>query len=340
MFRQSIALVAVIVGCGGKVPAKPTAAAATGEGDAAPFVQMARDALVGHRAPAANLEMLDGTHVALADILGHRPIYLKFWATWCVPCRAQMPHLEETFRAHGDQLAVFAIDVGVDDPIEAVRDMVASKRLAVPVAYDRDGSVAEQFHLDVTPQHVLIDRAGVVRFVGHAVTPELERAIATVLEPAAPGAGEAPAVAARTTSITALQLDDGTMLDLATRPHTPLALTFAALFCDSYIVDSRPEIGAACAAHARQVEQVRRSHPELTWVIVAFPVWTDAADIVTYRKRLGATGPIGIDRGNAWFRRFGVRNPYTTVVLGADGTELGRVEGDGAGLAALVDKAR
>ena len=71
---------------------------------------------------------------------------------------------------------------------------------------------------------------------------------------------------------------------------------------------------------------------------VAYPVWTDRGDIAEYRKRLGATVPIGIDRGNAWFRKFGVRNPYTTVLLDGQGTELGRVEGDGAGLAALVAK--
>src|SRR6185437_15024943 len=89
-----------------------------------------------------------------------------------------------------------------------------------------------------------------------------------------------------------LTLDNGTTLELASRPHTPLALTFAALFCDSYIADSRPAIGAACAAHARRVEQMRRAHPDLNWVIVAFPVWTAVEDIREYRKRLDVAVPI------------------------------------------------
>jgi len=336
MIARSLAL-AVLVACGSPPAAKPPAAK-SGEGDAAAFVDMARTALVGHRAPAATIELLDGSRVDLAAVLGKRPIYLKFWATWCVPCREQMPHLEETFRAHGDELAVYAVDVGVDDPIASVREFVAAKRLAVPVAYDADGSIAEQFHLDVTPQHVLVDRAGVIRYVGHKVTPELEAAIAQVLAPPAADAASAPALAAA--SFPPLSLDDGSSLDLATRKPAPIALTFGALFCDSYIVDSRPEIGAACAAHAKQVEAVRKVHPDLQWITVAFPVWTGADDIADYRKRLGATTPIGIDRGNAWFRRFNVRNPYTTIILDAAGTELGRVEGDGTGLAALADKAR
>ena len=212
MKRLALAIATVAMGCGAKdtdkAPAgavEPPAGTGSGEGEAAAFVQMPRDALVGHRAPAVALELLDGTRVDLAQVLGRRPIYLKFWATWCVPCREQMPHLEATFRAHGDRLAVFAVDVGVNDPIENVREWVASKQLAVPVAIDRDGSVAERFQLNVTPQHVVIDRAGVVRFVGHRVTPELERAIAAVVEPAAAGAAIAdPAVASPTLALPGL----------------------------------------------------------------------------------------------------------------------------------------
>jgi peroxiredoxin len=350
------ALVLVIAcGCGHRDKAPPAPAAGSGsasgsatgtgtgtgsqgEGDAAPFVETARSMMVGHRAPAVTLELLDGSHVELAKLIGQRPIYLKFWATWCVPCREQMPHLQATFEKHGDKLAVFAVDIGVDDPIEDVRDMVKDKHLTMPVAYDRDGSVSEQFFLNVTPQHVLIDKAGIVRFVGHAVTPELEQMIASL------AAGSVPAVAAEPAAVPAretpaLALDNGTKLELSTRPKAPLLLTFVTLFCDSYIADSRPETGAACAARAKQVEEQRKAHPDLAWVIVAYPVWTGGEDIDSFRKRLGIAMPIGIDRGNAWFHHFGVRDSYTTVLLDGAGTELGRVDGDGTTLAALIEKA-
>jgi thiol-disulfide isomerase/thioredoxin len=346
-------LVALVAACSAKdkggAPPSRGSVSAEGEGEAKPFVETARTALVGHRAPPVVLELLDGSRVDLSQLLGKRPIYLKFWATWCEPCREQMPHLEATFREHGDRLAIFAVDVAVDDPIENVREMVAAKKLKAPVAIDRDGSVAEHFYLNVTPQHVLIDKAGIVRFVGHAVTPELESAIAQLVDPAR--GATAPAVAGThgpvlearegsTTAMPALVLDNGSTLALASRPRAPLALTFAALFCDSYIAKSRPEIGAACAAHARRVEELRRAHPDVTWVIVAYPVWTNADDIGAYRKRLGVAVPVGIDRGNAWFRHFGVRTGYTTILLDASGAELGRVDGDGSDLSALIAKAR
>lgn len=294
--------------------------------------------LVGAPAPALTLTTLDGQALDLAALYGKKPVYLKFWATWCVPCREQMPHLEATLREQGDKLAIYAVDVAIDDPIQNVKEFVARKHLTVPIAIDQDGSVAEQFHLNVTPQHVLIDRAGVIRFVGHAVTPELEQAIASVVS----GSAGAPAtpMAAAPAALPALPLDNKTTFDFATRPKAPLAITFATLFCDSYIAESRPQIGATCAAHAKKLEEVHKAHPELTWITVAFPVWTSADDIAEYRKRLGATVPIGIDRGNLWFHKFGVRDTFTTILFDSAGAEIGRVGGDGAGLDGLIAKAQ
>ena len=319
---------------GGSYPVKgpvPTGAGSA-EGDAAEYVALPHDALVGHRAPAITLELLDGTHVELANNLGHRPIYLELWATWDPQSREQMPHLAETFVLRHDQLAVYAVDIGVADPIENVRAFVAANKLVMPVAIDRDGSIAEQLHLNVTPQHVLIDRSGVIRYVGQALAPELERALEAIVDPQPRSAAlplSSPA------AMPPLVLDDGTQLDLATRAKTPLALTFAVLFCDAYF---GTQIGTACAAHARQLEAVHKTHPELRWITVAYPVWTNDGDVRDFHKHFGTTVPIGIDRGNAWFHKFGVSDAFTTVLLDGSGAELGRTAGDGAGLPALIAK--
>src|SRR3569623_233978 len=185
MSRRVRALARVMVTWGAckKAQPPPPTGAGSGEGEAAAFVQTAHDALVGHPAPAVTLQLLDGSRVELASLLGKKPIYLKFWATWCVPSREQMPHLQATFDAHKNDLAVFAVDVAIDDPIENVRTFVANKKLTMPIAVDNDGSVSEQFHLNVTPQHVLLDRAGVIRYVGHAMTPTHDRALTTHITP-------------------------------------------------------------------------------------------------------------------------------------------------------------
>ncbi|TLY53161.1 MAG: TlpA family protein disulfide reductase, partial [Gammaproteobacteria bacterium] len=64
--------------------------------------------LLGQTAPALKLTTLDGQTIDLAALRGHKAVYLKFWATWCVPCREQMPHFEKTWRGAGDDLAVVA----------------------------------------------------------------------------------------------------------------------------------------------------------------------------------------------------------------------------------------
>ena len=73
--------------------------------------------LVGTPAPPMVLTTIDGATIDLGQLYGRKAVYLKFWATWCVPCREQMPHFQKTFEQAGADLAVIAIDVGFEDKI-------------------------------------------------------------------------------------------------------------------------------------------------------------------------------------------------------------------------------
>jgi thiol-disulfide isomerase/thioredoxin len=296
-----------------------------GEGHAA----RARDVLLGRPAPAVVLELLDGERVRLADRFGHRPVYLEFWNTWCVPCREQMPHLEAAHRTYGDRIAVFAVNLGLNEAVETIREFRAAHALTVPIAVDGDGSLAERYHVAVTPQHVLIDRAGIVRYVGHGATPELDRALEALLREDAAPADLQPAAAQATDEPLSLTLLDGSAFTLAAHAGRPVALTFVKATCDTYLAKSRPAMAAACAAHTRQVESLRRAHPRVAWVTIAHPVWTDAATLDRYRQRLATSTPIGIDEKSAWFHRFRIRTIPTTVLLDEHGVEVARVSGPG-----------
>lgn len=296
----------------------------------------AGDVLVGRRAPAAALEILDGERVQLAELLGKKPVYLKFWATWCVPCREQMPHLEAAHRKYGDRIGVFAVNLSLNDPIETVREFRAAHALTVPVVLDRDGGLAERFHVSVTPQHVLVDRDGIVRYVGHGATPELDRTLEALLrEDAAhadPSLAAAPAAPAPDEPLS-LPLLDGSTFTLAAHAGRPVALTFVSTWCDTYLSESRPAMAATCAAHARQMEPLRRANPQVTWVTIAHPVWTTTPDLEEYRQRLATSTPIGLDEKAAWFHRYQIRDVPVTVFLDERGKELERVSGSGDDLA-------
>src|SRR5262249_14961987 len=132
--------------------------------------------LIGTLAPRLRLRDIDGHLVDLGALVGQRPIYLKFWATWCVPCRAQMPHFEHAYREFGDKLAVVAVDVGLNDNENAIRNYRRELGLTMPIVMD-DGELAVALNLRVTPQHVIIGRDGRVLYVSHLADGALDNAL-------------------------------------------------------------------------------------------------------------------------------------------------------------------
>lgn len=113
--------------------------------------------------PALRLPRLDGTTWSLAEQRDH-PLLLNFWASWCEPCREEMPalvRLAERERASG--LRVVAIDYR--EPADTVRRFLDATSLAPDVALDADGGAAKAFDVHAFPSTVAIGRDGRVRFV-------------------------------------------------------------------------------------------------------------------------------------------------------------------------------
>ena len=121
--------------------------------------QAAGRAILGAPAPRVRLKTIDGGTIDLGSLYGKQAVYLKFWATWCVPCRQQMPHFEHVYETAGTDLAVVAIDVGFNDSIDAIQSYRKKLGITMPIVYD-DGSLGAAFHLRVTPTHVVIGRDG------------------------------------------------------------------------------------------------------------------------------------------------------------------------------------
>jgi len=122
---------------------------------------------VGRYAPEFKLTDINGKRVALSDLRG-KVVLLNFWATWCGPCRAEMPSLGNLYEAlKGKGFVVIA--VSVDTSEKPVKPFVSEKRISFPVLMDKDKEVAfDQYGVFGLPTSFLIDRRGVIveKFMG------------------------------------------------------------------------------------------------------------------------------------------------------------------------------
>jgi len=138
-------------------------------------------ATVNFPAPGLNLHDLNGQPVSLADHLG-QVVLVNNWATWCPPCRQEMPILEAYFRDHNHQgFTIVAIDAG--DPSETVSEFISEYEMSFPVWVDPSSSALNSFRNNYLPSSYLIDREGQVIMVwsGAVTRASLEQNITPLL---------------------------------------------------------------------------------------------------------------------------------------------------------------
>jgi peroxiredoxin len=117
---------------------------------------------VGQKAPAFQLRNLKGKETALASLHG-KVVLINFWATWCGPCRAEMPSMEAIYR-HYDRADFEILAISIDTvPEESVRSYVDEFGFRFPILLDQRLSVYELYQARVVPASFLIDREGVIR---------------------------------------------------------------------------------------------------------------------------------------------------------------------------------
>jgi peroxiredoxin len=119
----------------------------------------------GFAAPDFQLPLLGGGEVALADLRG-KVVIVNLWASWCPPCRAEMPALQEVYEAYRDRgLEVLAVNTTYQDSEGAAARFVQEYRLRFPVPLDQTGDVSRSYMLRALPTTFFIDRDGVIRSV-------------------------------------------------------------------------------------------------------------------------------------------------------------------------------
>lgn len=117
---------------------------------------------IGSPAPDFGLQGLDGSPISLRSFRG-RPAWINFWATWCTPCRAEMPELVTVAaEARGRGIEMVAVDVA-ESPNDVSAYLRQGDYTSLRVALDPDGRVAAAYRVYGLPTHIFIDSEGIVR---------------------------------------------------------------------------------------------------------------------------------------------------------------------------------
>jgi peroxiredoxin len=316
------------------------------------LAQRAGKNLIGMPAPPLVLKTLDGRTIDLGQLYGRQAIYLKFWATWCVPCREQMPHFERTFETAGPDLAVIAINAGFNDSIADVRDYRSRMGITMPIVID-DGRLAEAFNLRVTPQHVIIGRDGRIQYVGHLANDRLDAALvaarttgAVTGAPVGGGAGTAVSatghVGGSVASDTVVYGAGDLLPDLnvatldgrqfSLRPpggKQRTALVFLSPWCESYLAASRPGLAADCRDVRARVDALA-GRSNVRWLGIASGLWATRGELAAYRDEHHVSIALTLDDSGDLFRKFHVMSVPTVLLADEHGKIVRRLEGHAA----------
>ena len=131
------------------------------EGEKTPFSEEIVGLEIGNIAPDFQLTTLDGEEVSLSDYRG-KHVLINFWATWCPPCRAEMPDMEEFYL--NNDVIVLAVNLTDAEPsVQQVQDFVDEFYLSFPILLDETISVATTYEIHPIPTSFLVDSNGVIQ---------------------------------------------------------------------------------------------------------------------------------------------------------------------------------
>jgi cytochrome oxidase Cu insertion factor (SCO1/SenC/PrrC family) len=137
--------------------------------------------VVGDRAPLLDLPALTPHRtIRLAQLAG-TPVLINFWATWCIPCRSEMPLLERTHLRYGNRLTILGVDE--QEPAGEVRTYVHQVHVTYPIALDGQGNAFYAYQVTGTPTTFFVDARGVIRGIQSGPLSEvlLRKRLATML---------------------------------------------------------------------------------------------------------------------------------------------------------------
>jgi peroxiredoxin len=135
---------------------------------------LASSGLEGRPAPDFALKSSTGENLRLSEYRGD-VVMINFWATWCGPCRQEMPLLDELYTRY-QRVGFNLLGVNIDDDSRRAMQMIEELGVNFPVLFDARKEVSKLYQVEAMPVTVLVDREGNVRHVHHGYKPGYEDA--------------------------------------------------------------------------------------------------------------------------------------------------------------------
>lgn len=253
------------------------------------------------------VETLDGRTLPIQAWQQGKPMYLKFWASWCKPCMAEMPHLQHIQQQYGDKISVVAVNIDLNESDEAIQQVIQAHQLSMPVVKDSQGQLAKAFNMIGTPYHILLDADSRVVHKGNEANETLDNKFAFLLK------------------------RDGRLSEtnLFDRPGDPASLPltddinlifYTATWCDWYLADTRPELSEYCKEQQQALSETARQRTGINWLVVVNHLWTTDEDKKSFTDRYNLTMPVVIDEQGEQFFASQIRQVPTLLVT--RGTEI------------------
>jgi cytochrome c biogenesis protein CcmG/thiol:disulfide interchange protein DsbE len=117
---------------------------------------------IGKPAPDFTLTMTDGTQVHLSDFKG-KPVWINFWASWCPPCRAENPDVQDLYNEHKDADGLVLLAPAIGEGRDSITGYMQRADLHYPVGADSDTQIAANYRVMGIPTHIFVDRDGIIR---------------------------------------------------------------------------------------------------------------------------------------------------------------------------------
>lgn len=254
-------------------------------------------------------QVFDGGNLDLHQQIGKKPVYIKFWATWCLDCRRELPHLQSTFEKYKDHLSIYAVNLNINETDEFIRKLQQEHHLTIPIVMDNNGTIASNFQFYGTPFHALIDADGKLVYTSYKDDGKL----AEELEKLAASKSTHKIELAKTNhNILPKQLMSGHKL-----------VYFSATWCDWYMKDIHPDMASNCINAARLMNQIHQEHK--SWPLESYVthLWTEQTDVEKYIANNSIGYPVEIDQHSNLAHHFTVQ-AFPSLLILHDGKEIKR----------------